>query len=60
MSERGTRETPSEPNPESRVDSNVQIVAAMQQMTDLLAHMVQHQGHNPNPPVGKPRESCRE
>ncbi|XP_027155509.1 uncharacterized protein LOC113758506 [Coffea eugenioides] len=54
-SDRGTAETSTGPNPEPRVDLNVQIAAAMQQMTDLLAHVVQQQGHNPNPPVGNPR-----
>nr|XP_027082238.1 uncharacterized protein LOC113704544 [Coffea arabica] len=54
-SDRGTAETSTGPNPEPRVDPNVQIVAAMQQMTDLLANVVQQQGHNPNPPVGNPR-----
>ena len=53
-SDRGTAETSTGPNPEPRVDLNVQIAAALQQMTDLLAHVVQQQGHNPNPPVGNP------
>ena len=29
------------PNPEPRIDPNVQIAAAMQQMTNLLAQVVQ-------------------
>nr|XP_027066672.1 uncharacterized protein LOC113692458 [Coffea arabica] len=53
-SDRGTAETLTGPNPEPRIDPNVQLAAAMQQMTDLLAHVVQQQGHNPNPPVGNP------
>ncbi|XP_027166362.1 uncharacterized protein LOC113766361 [Coffea eugenioides] len=52
--DRGTAETSTGPNPEPRVDPNVQLAAAMQQMTDLLAHVVQQQGHNPNPPVENP------
>ena len=50
--ERGTGETSYGPNPEPRVDSNVQIATAMQQMTDLLAQVVHQQGQNPNPNPG--------
>ena len=47
--DRGVGETSSGPNPEPRVDPNTQIAAAMQQMTNLLAQVVQQQGQNPNP-----------
>ncbi|XP_027169055.1 uncharacterized protein LOC113768775 [Coffea eugenioides] len=50
----GTRDTTSEPNPEPRVDPSVQIDAAMQQMTDLLAQVVQQQGQPPIPQPGNP------
>ncbi|XP_027184078.1 uncharacterized protein LOC113782384 [Coffea eugenioides] len=53
--DRDTRETMLEPNPEPQIDPNAQVAAAIQRMTDLLAHVVQQQGHNPNPPVGNPR-----
>ena len=43
-----------EPNPEPGVDPNVQVAAAIQRMTDLLAHVVEHQGQNPNPQPGNP------
>ncbi|XP_027158240.1 uncharacterized protein LOC113759862 [Coffea eugenioides] len=43
-----------EPNPEPQIDPNIQVAAAIQRMTDLLAQVVQHQGPNPNPPVGNP------
>ena len=52
--DRGAGETSSGLNPEPRVDPNVQIAAAMQQMTNLLAQMVQQQGQNPNPNPGNP------
>ena len=44
--EGGTRGTTSEPTPELRVDPNVQVAAAIQRMTDLLAHVVEQQGEN--------------
>ncbi|CDP18465.1 unnamed protein product [Coffea canephora] len=40
-SERSTGEISSGPNPKPRVDPNVQIATAMQQMTNLLAQVVQ-------------------
>ena len=52
--ERCTRGTTSEPNPEPRVDPNVQVAAAIQRMTDFLAHVVEHQGQNPNPQPKNP------
>ncbi|XP_027156254.1 uncharacterized protein LOC113757040 [Coffea eugenioides] len=52
--EGATRETMPEPNPKTQIDPNVQVAAAIQRMTDLLVHVVQQQGHNPNPPVGNP------
>ncbi|XP_071925688.1 uncharacterized protein [Coffea arabica] len=52
--ERGIGETSSGPNPELRVDPNVQIAAAMQQMTALLAQVVHQQGQNPNHNPGNP------
>ena len=51
---RETGETSTGPNPESQIDPNVQIAAAMQQMTNLLAQVVQQQGQNPNPNPGNP------
>ena len=36
-----TRETMLEPNPEPQIDPNAQVAAAIQRMTDLLAHVVQ-------------------
>nr|XP_027071905.1 uncharacterized protein LOC113696725 [Coffea arabica] len=50
--EGGTRETTSEPNPEPRVDPNVQVATAIQRMTDLLAHVVEQQGQKANPYPG--------
>ena len=45
------KEGNSEPVPEQNtgagVDPNVQVAAAIQRMTDLLAHVVEHQGQNP-------------
>nr|XP_027088620.1 nucleolar and coiled-body phosphoprotein 1-like [Coffea arabica] len=52
--ERGNREPIPEPTPEPRVDPNAQVAAAIQRMTDLLAHVVEHQGQNPNPQPGNP------
>ena len=49
-----SRETMLKPNPEPKVDPNVQVAAAIQRMIDLLAHVVEQQGHNPNPLVGNP------
>nr|XP_027122195.1 uncharacterized protein LOC113739150 [Coffea arabica] len=43
-----------EPNTEPQIDPNIQVAAAIQRMTDLLAQVVQQQGLNPNPPVGNP------
>ena len=43
-----------EPTPEPQIDPNIQVAAAIQRMTDLLGQVVQHQGPNPNPPVGNP------
>ncbi|XP_027174576.1 uncharacterized protein LOC113774219 [Coffea eugenioides] len=43
-----------EPNPEPRINPIVQAAAAIQRMTDLLAHVMEQQGHNPNPLVGNP------
>ena len=60
---RGRRQTPigganreptPEPNPEPRADPNVQVAAAIQRMTDLLAHVVGHQGQNPVNQPGNP------
>ena len=39
--DRGIGDTSFGPNPEPRVDPNVQIAAAMQQMINLLAQVVQ-------------------
>nr|XP_027062811.1 uncharacterized protein LOC113689204 [Coffea arabica] len=50
----GIRDTSTEPNPEPRVDPNAQIAAVMQQMTDLLAHVVQQQGQPPIQQPGNP------
>ena len=50
--ERGNREPKPEPNPEPRIDPNAQVAAAIQRMTNLLAHVVEHQGQNPNPRLG--------
>ena len=50
--EMGNREPTLKPNPESRIDPNAQVAAAIQHMTDLLAHIVKHQGQNPNPQPG--------
>nr|XP_027124227.1 uncharacterized protein LOC113740914 [Coffea arabica] len=52
--ERDTGTSIPEPNPEPQIDPNIQVAAAIQRMTDLLAQVVQHQGPNPNPPVGNP------
>nr|XP_027120597.1 uncharacterized protein LOC113737588 [Coffea arabica] len=52
--ERENREPMSEPNPEPGVDPNIQVAAAIQRMTDLLAHVVEHQGQNPNSQPGNP------
>ena len=54
MTEGGSCETMPEPNAEPRVDPNVQVAAAIQRMIDLLAHVMEQQGHNPNPLVGNP------
>ena len=43
-----------EPNPEARVDPNAQVAAAIQCMTELLAHVVEHQGQNPINQPGNP------
>ena len=51
----GSCETMPEPNAEPRVVPNVQVAAAIQRMIDLLAHVMEQQGHNPNPLVGNPR-----
>ena len=40
--EKGSRETVPEPNLEPRIDPNIQVVAAIQHMTDLLAYVVEH------------------
>ena len=37
-----SRETVPEPNLEPRIDPNIQVVAAIQHMTDLLAYVVEH------------------
>nr|XP_027075956.1 uncharacterized protein LOC113699808 [Coffea arabica] len=52
--EQGTGTEVPEPTPEPQIDPNVQVAAAIQRMTDLLAQVVQQQGPNPNPPVGNP------
>ena len=52
--EGGNREPRPEPNPEPRIDSNAQVAAAIQCMTDLLARVVEHQGQNPNPQLENP------
>ena len=52
--EGGIRDTTTELNPEPRVDPSVQIAATVQQMTDLLAHVVQHQGQPPVQQSGNP------
>ena len=44
----GSRETMHEPNPEPRI-TNAQVAAAIQRITDLLAHVVEHQCQNPQP-----------
>nr|XP_027122087.1 uncharacterized protein LOC113739038 [Coffea arabica] len=43
-----------EPNSEPQIDPNIQVTAAIQRMTDLLAQVVQQEGPNPVPPVGNP------
>ncbi|XP_027158299.1 uncharacterized protein LOC113759919 [Coffea eugenioides] len=48
----GNREPTPEPNPEPRIDPNAQVATAIQRMTDLLAHVVEHQGQFP---VHQPR-----
>ena len=53
--ERGTGTTMPESNPEPQIDPNIQVAAAIQRMTDLLAQVVQQQGPNPNPLVGNLR-----
>nr|XP_027066068.1 uncharacterized protein LOC113691937 [Coffea arabica]XP_027066079.1 uncharacterized protein LOC113691946 [Coffea arabica] len=42
------------PNPEPGVDPDVQVVAAIQRMTDLLAHVVEQQDQNPINQSGNP------
>ncbi|XP_071932186.1 uncharacterized protein [Coffea arabica] len=42
------------PNPELGVHPKVQVAAAIQHMTDLLAHVIEHQGQNPNHQLGNP------
>ncbi|XP_071933782.1 uncharacterized protein [Coffea arabica] len=52
--EQGTGTAMPELNPEPQIDPNIQVAAAIQRMTDLLAQVVQQQGPNPVPPVGNP------
>ena len=52
VNEEGNHEPVPEQNPEPGVDSNVQVAAAIQCMTDLLAHVVERQGQNPIPQPG--------
>nr|XP_027120355.1 uncharacterized protein LOC113737304 [Coffea arabica] len=52
--EGGSWETVPEPNLEPRIDPNAQVAAAIQLMTDLLSHIVEHQGQ---PPIHQPRSS---
>nr|XP_027088578.1 uncharacterized protein LOC113709934 [Coffea arabica] len=52
--EGGSRETMPELNPEPRIDPNVQVAAAIQRMTDLLAHVVEQQGQPPVHQHGNP------
>ncbi|XP_071905721.1 uncharacterized protein [Coffea arabica] len=52
VNEEGNREPIPEQNPGSGVDPNVQVAAAIQRMTDLLAHVVKRQDQNPIPRLG--------
>ncbi|XP_027169465.1 uncharacterized protein LOC113769198 [Coffea eugenioides] len=59
LNEGGNREPMLEPNPEPGVDPNVQVAVAIQRMTDLLAHVVEHQGQNPTPQPGNPEFNAK-
>ena len=52
--ERGNREPIPEPNPKPRVDPNALVADAIQRMTNLLAHVVEQLGQNPNPQPKNP------
>mgnify|MGYP004709726891 CR=1 FL=1 len=51
VTEGSSQETVPEPNLEPRIDPNAQVTTAIQRMTDLLVHVVEHQGQ---PPVHQP------
>ena len=54
LNEGDNREPTPEPNPEPKFDPNAQVAAAIQRMTELLAHVVEHQGQNPINQLGNP------
>ena len=47
VNQEGNREPVSEQNLGLEVDPNVQVAAAIQRMTDILTHVVEHQSQNP-------------
>ena len=47
MNQEGNCEPVSKQNLGPEVDPNIQVAAAIQHMTDLLAYVIEHQGQNP-------------